>query len=134
MIVGIGIDIVEIVRVRRILERQGERFLRRIFTPAEQEYCRKHRDAAPYFAARFAAKEALFKALGTGWAEGATWLNAEIQRKESGAPVLALSGRTQEIGAQLGVEAVHISMSHSEQSAVAIVILERSQESGVRSQ
>jgi len=134
MIAGVGIDIVELARIRRVLERQGDRFLRRDFTPAEQEYCRKHRDAAPYFAARFAAKEALFKALGTGWAEGATWLNVEIQRKDSGAPMLVLSGRTQEISVRLGVQAVHVSMSHSEQSAVAIVVLERSQESGVRSQ
>jgi holo-[acyl-carrier protein] synthase len=67
MIVGIGIDIVEISRLRRALERQGDRFIRRVYTETEQEYCRRHRDPAPYFAVRFAAKEALFTALGTGW-------------------------------------------------------------------
>jgi holo-[acyl-carrier protein] synthase len=134
MIVGIGIDIVEIARIRGVLERQGDRFLRRIFTPAEQDYCRRHRDPAPYFAARFAAKEALFKALGTGWAQGVNWLDAEIRRLESGAPTLALSGRALEIGDQLGAQALHVSLSHSEQSAIAVVILERSQESENRSQ
>ena len=125
MIVGIGIDIVDIRRLRRALERQGDRFLMRVFTAAERDYCRAHRDAAPYFAARFAAKEALFKALGTGWAQGVTWHDAEVLRNEKGAPSLALSGRAEEISRSLGTQSVHVSLSHSEEAAIAIVILEK---------
>jgi holo-[acyl-carrier protein] synthase len=124
MIVGVGVDIVDIARMRRALERQGDRFIRRLFTAAEQDYCHKHRDPVPYFAVRFAAKEALFKALGTGWAQGITWLDAEVRREEGGAPGLTLSGRAEEINKSLGTKAIHISLSHSEESAIAFVILE----------
>jgi holo-[acyl-carrier protein] synthase len=124
MIVGIGVDIVGIERMRRALERQGERFIRRLFTAAEQEYCRAHRDAAPYYAARFAAKEALLKALGTGWTQGVTWLDVEVRRNEMGAPKLMLRGRAEEVCRSLGTGSIHISLSHSEESAVAFVILE----------
>jgi len=124
MIVGIGVDIVDIARMRRALERQGDRLVRRLFTTAEQDYCRGQRDPAPYFAARFAAKEALFKALGTGWARGITWLDAEVCREQGGAPRLALCGRAEEISRSLGTRAIHITLSHSEESAVAFVILE----------
>jgi len=124
MIVGIGVDIVDIVRMRRALERQGERLVRRIFTVAEQDYCRMHRDPTPYYAARFAAKEALFKALGTGWAHGITWLDAEVRREEGSAPRLVLCGRADEVSKALGTRSIHISLSHSEESAVALVILE----------
>ena len=125
MIVGIGIDIVDIRRLRRALERQGDRFVRRVFTAAEQAYCRAHRDPAPYYAARFAAKEALFKALGTSWAQGVTWLNVEVLREDGGAPRLGLSGRAEEVSKALGAGAIHLSLSHSEDSAVALVILEQ---------
>jgi holo-[acyl-carrier protein] synthase len=125
MIVGVGIDIVDIRRVRRILERQGERFMRRVFTAGEQEYCLAHRDAAPYFAARFAAKEALFKALGTGWAQGVSWLDAEVRRESSGAPRLVLSGGAEVAGRALGTQAIHVSLSHAEEAAIALVILEK---------
>ena len=74
MIVGIGVDIVEVRRLRQALARQGERFLRRVYTPEEQEFCRRRQDPAPFLAVRFAAKEALFKAIGTGWARGVPWL------------------------------------------------------------
>jgi holo-[acyl-carrier protein] synthase len=124
MILGIGIDVVDIRRLRRALERHGDRFTQRLFTAAEQEYCRAHRDPSPYYAARFAAKEALFKALGTGWAQGVTWLDAEVRRDESGAPGLALLGRADEISKALGAHRIHISLSHSEESAAAVVILE----------
>ncbi|MGA2263680.1 MAG: holo-ACP synthase [Acidobacteriota bacterium] len=125
MIVGIGIDIVDIRRLRGALERQGDRFLKRVFTSVEQDYCRAHRDPAPSFAARFAAKEAVFKALGTGWAGGVTWLDAEVRREARGSPKLALSGKAEEISKALGVQAIHLSLSHSEETAVAMVILEK---------
>lgn len=124
MIVGIGVDIVDIARMRGALERQGDRLIRRLFTVAEQEYCRQHRDPAPYFAARFAAKEALFKALGTGWAQGITWLDAEVCREDSGAPRLVLCGRAAEVSQSLGARSIFISLSHARDNAVAFVIME----------
>jgi holo-[acyl-carrier protein] synthase len=125
VIVGLGVDIVDIRRMRLALERQGDRFIQRIYTEGEQRYCRGHRDQAPCFAARFAAKEALFKALGTGWARGVTWRDVEVQNDERGAPRLVLSGRAAELSQELGSRDVHISLSHSEESAIAIVILEK---------
>jgi holo-[acyl-carrier protein] synthase len=125
MIVGIGVDIVDIRRVRRVLEKQADRFLRRVYSLGEQDYCRAHHDPAPYFAARFAAKEALFKALGTGWAQGVTWQDAEVQRDEKGAPRMSLGGRALEVSTELGARTIHLSLSHSEDAAMAVVILEK---------
>ena len=125
MILGIGVDIVDIRRLRRALERQSERFLKRVFTTEEQDYCRGHRDPVPHLAARFAAKEAAFKALATGWAKGVGWLEVEVQRPAGGAPVLVLHGNAQGHGRLLGVQKTHLSLSHSDEAAVAIVVLER---------
>jgi holo-[acyl-carrier protein] synthase len=125
MIVGTGVDIVEIERIRKLTERLNGRFIDRVFTPAEQEFCQKRRDPAPHFAARFAAKEALFKALGTGWAKGVTWLDAEVRRTEKEAPVMVLHGETENQSVRLGAERVHLSLSHSDQWAIAMVILEK---------
>jgi holo-[acyl-carrier protein] synthase len=124
MIVGIGIDIVDIPRFRAVLERQQERFIRRVFTAAEQEYCRGFRDPAPHYAARFAAKEALFKALGTGWSQGVKWTDGEVVRQKDAPPTLLLHDEAERIGVRLGSRAAHVSLSHSDNSAVAIVILE----------
>ena len=124
MIIGVGVDIVSIQRLRSTLERQGTRFLNRVFTPAEQEYCQSHRDPVPHYAARFAAKEALFKALGTGWAQGVSWLDAEVQRRNREAPALLLRGKTQKFSRALGTRSIHLSLSHSGDSAIATVILE----------
>ena len=90
----------------------------------EQEYCRAHRDPLPHFAVRFAAKEALFKALGTGWAQGVSWLDVDVRRVDQGAPSIVLQGGAESICRSLGVTAIHLSLSHSRDSAVAIVILE----------
>lgn len=125
MIIGTGVDIVEIERIRKVIERQGGRFIDRVFTLEEQQFCRRHRDSAPHFAARFAAKEALFKALGTGWAKGVTWLDAEVRREQAEAPEIILYGEAQKKRVQLGAGRVHLSLSHSEQWAVAMVILEK---------
>lgn len=125
MIVGIGVDIVEIERFREVLQRQQERFVRRVFTEGEQEYCRAHRDAVPHFAARFAAKEALFKALGTGWAKGVSWRDAEVVREAMKAPVLALHGQAEKLSMTLGARATHLSLSHSRGFAVAVVVIEQ---------
>ena len=125
MIVGIGIDIVEIERLRAVLERQKDRFLRRVFTTGEQEYCSNHRDPVPHYAVRFAAKEGLFKALGTGWAGGVSWLDVEVLRKGGAAPTLSLAGTAGAVAKELGAQIVHVSLSHSVQNAVAVVILEK---------
>ncbi len=125
MIVGIGVDIVEISRLRATLDRQKDRFLRRVFTPAEQEYCAGHRDPVPHYAVRFAAKEALFKAIGTGWAKGVSWIDVEVLRRGEGPPAMVLSGQAEKIAHQLGTQAVHVSLSHAVENAVAVVILER---------
>jgi holo-[acyl-carrier protein] synthase len=124
MIIGTGIDIVEIRRIRAVLKRQGERFLYRVFTEAEREYCARHRDPAPCFAARFAVKEAAFKALGTGWARGVTWCDIEVGRKPGQAPSLLIHGEARRIADTLRVRKAHVTLSHAEDAAVACVILE----------
>jgi len=125
MIIGTGIDIVEIARFRKILKGAGERFLVRVFTREEQRFCLKRKDSAPHFAVRFAAKEAVFKALETGWAKGVTWLDVEVLRQEMGAPSVLLHGATQEIAALKGVERVHLSLTHTDNWAAATAILEK---------
>jgi holo-[acyl-carrier protein] synthase len=124
MIIGTGVDVVEIARFRKVMERLKDRFILRVFTPAEQKFCNAHRDPAPHYAARFAAKEALFKALGTGWARGVTWLDVETLRERQDAPAMSLHGEAQRLSTSMGVHKVHLSLSHSEQWAVAMVILE----------
>jgi len=124
MIIGTGVDIVSVGRVRLILERQKARFIERVFTPEEQEYCNAHRDPAPHYAVRFAAKEALLKALGTGWSSGIRWVDVEVRRKEGKAPVLRIHGEAARIAAEMGVRAIHVSLSHSDENAVATIVLE----------
>ena len=124
MIIGTGVDVVEIARIRSVLERLKDRFISRVFTPEEQQFCNGHRDPTPHYAARFAAKEALFKAIGTGWAKGVTWLDVEVLRERQEAPILTLHGEAQRLSESMGVHKVHVSLSHSDQWAVAIVILE----------
>ena len=124
MIVGIGVDIVEIKRFSGVMERLKDRFILRLFTPVEQLYCKEHRDPVPHFAARFAAKEAVFKALGTGWAKGVTWLDVEVQKERQEAPRIVLHGEAQRLCTAKGANKAHLSLSHSDQWVVAMVILE----------
>jgi holo-[acyl-carrier protein] synthase len=124
MIIGTGVDLVEIDRLRRILEKLKDRFVHRVFTTQEQQYCNAHRDSAPHYAARFAAKEAVFKALGTGWAKGVTWLDVEVRRERQDAPAILLSGEAQRLSESMGVRKVHLSLSHSDQWAIAMVVME----------
>jgi holo-[acyl-carrier protein] synthase len=124
MIIGTGVDVVDIARIRRVLEKSENRFISRVFTPAEQQFCNGHRDPAPHYSVRFAAKEALFKALGTGWAKGVTWLDVEVLREQQEAPVLRLYGEAQRLSASMGAHKAHLSLSHSDQWAVAMVILD----------
>jgi holo-[acyl-carrier protein] synthase len=124
MIVGIGVDIVETARLEEALRKHGERFSKRVCTPAEIAYCQKFKKPAERLAARFAAKEAAFKALGTGWSEGLRWVDVEITHSASGKPELILRGRAQEIARRLGVARAAVSISHSGRYVVAQVIFE----------
>ena len=125
MVIGTGIDVVEIERVARSIERYGSRFLERVYTAAEIAYCqRKRRNAAESFAARFAAKEAGAKALGTGIGFGVTWRELEVGREPAGRPLLLLNGRAAEIAASLGVRRSSLSITHTRTQSMALVILE----------
>lgn len=124
MIVGIGVDLVETARIGESLERHGERFTRRLYTPVEIAYCEKFKNRAEHYAARFAAKEAAFKALGTGWREGVRWLDVEVVNQASGKPELVLRGRAEELGRALGVTRTAISISHADHYAVVQVVFE----------
>lgn len=124
MIVSVGIDIVQIERVWALLQRKGDRALGRLFTAAEAGRCRASRHPAESFAARFAAKEALFKALGTGWGKGGAWTDVEVVSTPSGAPELRLSGRAAQAAEARGVRRIHLSLTHSGDTAAAVVVLE----------
>jgi holo-[acyl-carrier protein] synthase len=125
MIVGIGIDIAEPERLKEAADRYGRRFLERIFTPREMAYCERKRNKWERYAARFAAKEAAFKALGTGWRRGVRWQEAEVVNQPSGKPTLELSGQAAEFARRLGVNAISLSITHSSQFALAQVIFEK---------
>jgi holo-[acyl-carrier protein] synthase len=124
MIVGSGIDLVEIGRIHDSVERFGQRFLDRIFTAAEQAYCLRKRKASESLAARFAAKEAGAKALGTGISRGVNWLEIEVMRERGGKPSLRFHGRAAEIAANMGVANVALSLTHTGDLAMASVVLE----------
>ncbi|MCU1284238.1 MAG: phosphopantetheine--protein transferase domain protein [Acidobacteriales bacterium] len=124
-IVGTGVDITEVARVAASIARFGERFLNRVFTPAEIAYCQsKKRGAAESFAARFAAKEAAMKAIGTGLRRGVTWHDVEVAREPGGRPTIIFSGKAAEFAAKLGMRRVSLSLTHTEHQAMAQVILE----------
>ncbi len=123
MILGIGLDVAEIPRIRDSLERFGERFTSRVLTPAEAA-AMPQSDPAPYVAARFAAKEAAAKALGTGFAEGVTQTSIEVLSLPSGAPTLRLHGKALELAGSMGVQKIHLSLTHGRDIAAATVILE----------
>jgi holo-[acyl-carrier protein] synthase len=124
MILGTGVDVAETARIEQALERHGERFSKRIFTAQEIAYCERFKNKAERYAARFAAKEAAFKALGTGWGAGVRWLDVEITHLASGKPELALTGRAQEVALALGVARMQVSISHADRYVVAQVIFE----------
>jgi holo-[acyl-carrier protein] synthase len=126
MIVGVGIDIVEIDRMRRILESKSDRLIERVFTTEETRYALAHVEPALHFAARIAAKEATYKALsGNPLARAVGWREIEVLLREDGAPYLMLHGRARDRAAELAVERSLVSLTHSKTAAVAVVILER---------
>jgi holo-[acyl-carrier protein] synthase len=127
MIVGSGIDLAEIGRIQQSMDRHGSRFLNRVYTAAEQAYCLSKRNAAESLAARFAAKEAGAKALGTGISYGVNWLEIEVVREASGRPTLRFHGRAAQIAASLGATRAALSITHTSTLAMASVVLEDGQ-------
>jgi holo-[acyl-carrier protein] synthase len=124
MIVGTGIDIAEVGRIRETIARFGDRFLQRIYTPGEIRYCDSKANRAERYAARFAAKEAAMKALGTGWSRGVRWRDCEVARQPGGRPTIIFHGKAGEVAARLGVKNASLSISHTAEQAIAQVILE----------
>jgi holo-[acyl-carrier protein] synthase len=124
VILGIGLDVVETAQMERVLGGRGRRFEERVFTPAERGDCDGRADREQAFAARFAAKEACVKALGTGWSEGISFLQVEVVRGDGGAPLIRLSGAAADRARERGVRRVHVSLSHQAGIAAAAVILE----------
>lgn len=124
MLVGTGIDMIEIDRIAQSIDRYGARFTNRIFTAEEIAYCQRKKNSAESFAARFAAKEAGAKALGTGIQHGVTWKELEVRREPGQRPNLYFTGRAGEIAAKLGVRHVSLSLTHSNTTAMAAVHLE----------
>ena len=124
MIVGTGIDIAEVPRIRQSIERFGDRFLQRIFTAGEIRYCDSKMNRYERYAARFAAKEAAMKALGTGWNHGVRWRDCEVVRMPGGRPTIAFHGKAGEFAAKLGMKNAALSITHTAEQAIAQVILE----------
>ncbi|WP_353063936.1 holo-ACP synthase [Tunturibacter psychrotolerans] len=125
MVLGVGTDLMETKRIEVSIDRFGERFLERVFTTGEIAYCmRKKKNAAESFAARFAAKEAGAKALGTGISRGVTWKELEVRREANGRPTLHLSGRAAELAGAMGVRRMQLSLTHSRELAMAVVVVE----------
>lgn len=124
MILGTGIDIIEVGRIRASHQKFGERFLKRILHPNEIAYCLSHKDPAPFLAARFAAKEAISKAFGTGIGAQLGWQDIEVDRKPSGEPFVILHENGQKLLGSRGAKMVHLSLSHTEQHAAAVAVLE----------
>ena len=124
MILGTGIDVIQVPRVAASIARFGPRFLRRLFTEAEIRYCEAKANRTERFAARFAAKEAGLKAIGTGWRHGIAWTDLEVGRAPGGRPTLVYNGRAAEFATRLGVRRVSLSLSHTAEIAIAQVILE----------
>jgi holo-[acyl-carrier protein] synthase len=124
MIVGMGIDVAEVKRIRAVIESQEERFLRRVYTPEEVTYCEQFKNKFERYAGRFAAKEAAMKALGTGWSRGVRWVDVEIVRQRGGRPTIALKGTARKIADNLGVKHIALSITHTAEQAFAQVIFE----------
>ncbi len=124
VIVGVGVDIVAVARIQKLLDREKDGFLARAFTATERDYCLKRGRPAESLAARFAAKEAVMKVLGTGWAEGVGFLQVEVVRNDKGNPGLKLTGEAAAVAKKLGIGKLHLSLSHCTDHAVALAVAE----------
>jgi len=124
MIISCGVDICETERISKMIADHGDQFLSRTFTEEELGYCKGRVREAEHLAGRFAAKEAVLKALGTGWSAGISWLDVSVSILPSGEPRVTLSGRAEEVARERGVTNLHISLSHSHSYSVAMVVAE----------
>jgi holo-[acyl-carrier protein] synthase len=124
MVLGMGTDLAEVERIAKTIERFGDRFLDRIYTPTERAYAQSKANSVERFAARFAAKEAGMKAIGTGWRRGVKWLDFEVTNEPSGRPTLRLRGVAFKVAEELGVKRISLSLTHTASTAMAIVLLE----------
>jgi len=126
-IIGIGTDITECLRIARMIERHGELFINRVYTPAEIRYCRSRKQATQHYTGRWAAKEAILKALGTGWARGISWRDIEILNEPGGRPVVGVRGGAKDLVEQFGITKILVTISHchTHATAYAIAINER---------
>jgi holo-[acyl-carrier protein] synthase len=124
MVLGLGTDLIETRRLQESIDRFGDRFLARVFTEGEIAYCTRKKNSAESFAARFAAKEAGAKALGTGISHGVSWKEFEVRREASGKPTLHLDGRARELAEAMGIKRIQISLTHTREWAMAVVVAE----------
>ena len=124
MIIGTGVDIAEVARIRDSIERLGDRFLHRVFTEGEINYCQRRANRFESYAARFAAKEAGMKALGTGWSHGVRWRDIEVVRAKGQRPTIQFHGAAAAIAAKIGTKNIALSITHTSEQALAHVILE----------
>jgi holo-[acyl-carrier protein] synthase len=122
MIVSVGTDLVDLDRLRRAVDRSAGRILDRLLTETERAYCQRSRDPLPSIAARFAAKEAIMKCLGTGWGHGVGWRDIEVINSERGEPSARLSGGAAARAHELGIATIHLSLSHTHQHALAMAV------------
>ena len=125
MIIGTGVDLAEVHRIKASIERFGAKFIERIYTPVETAYVERKANRFERYAARFAAKEAGMKALGTGWSRGVRWQDFEVVNLPSGRPTLKLHGAAQTIAAEIGVTAISLSLTHTSDTGMAHVIFEK---------
>jgi holo-[acyl-carrier protein] synthase len=123
-ILGTGTDIVECLRIAQMIERHGELFLTRVYTDQEIEYCTARKAATQHYAGRWAAKEAVLKALGTGWRRGISWRDIEIRTGRNGSPSVILTGGARDVMEQAGIRRLHVTISHCRCHAVAYVVAE----------
>lgn len=123
-VVALGLDLVQIDRLAEMLERRGDRLLERLFTDAERAYCDRRKRRATHYAGRFAVKEAVMKALGTGWAQGVRWRDIEVVRQPGRAPELALHGASARIARERGIARIHITITHDAGLAAAVAVAE----------
>jgi len=121
-IIGIGTDITECLRIARMIERHAELFINRVYTPEEIHYCQSRKQATQHFTGRWAAKEAVLKALGTGWRRGISWRDVEVRNEPGGKPSVVLRGGAKEVAAQLGIAEVLVTISHCRTHATATAI------------
>lgn len=121
-VIGIGTDITECLRIARMIERHGDLFINRVYTDEEIRYCQNRKQATQHYAGRWAAKEAILKALGTGWIRGITWRDIEIRNEPGGRPTVAVRGGTKDVVERLGVAKLLVSISHCHTHATAYAI------------